>query len=91
MQGSVDVAHRALHPARPIAPVLLNYTLRLPEGPSRLLFVSAINLMPGTLCVEMTEDYLLIHSIHDGLPVQAELALLEVRVADVFGINLTEV
>lgn len=79
--ASVDVAWRALHPRMPIDPDLLDYRLRVPDGPGRLLFASAINLLPGTVSAEIEGDRLRVHVIDRGQPQDALLEDLELRVA----------
>lgn len=81
IRGSIDVAWRALHPRIPIDPDLVYYDLRVPEGPGRLLFASAINLLPGTVCAKFEGDRLLLHVLDCGATdLNAELEALERRI-----------
>ncbi len=77
--GGIDVARRALHPARPLAVVDAGYPLSLPPGRARTLFVATISLLPGTLARDLDADRVRVHSIA-GDPV-AELEQLEARIA----------
>lgn len=79
--GSVDVAWRALHPRMPIDPDLVYYRLRFPAGPGRLLFVSAVNLLPGTVGAEFEGDSVVIHVMDRQRPHDTSLESLERRVA----------
>ncbi len=86
LRGGVDVARRALHPRRPLAPALLRYRLRLePDGPAAVFFADLISLLPGTLCAGLEGDRVTVHVVDRALPNEAELRRLEERVADLFG------
>lgn len=81
IRGSLDVAWRALHPRMPIDPGLVDYALRCPESPGRLLFASTVNLLPGTVCAEIEGDHLRLHVICRRADLDAQLERLERRVA----------
>jgi multicomponent Na+:H+ antiporter subunit E len=81
IRGSVDVAWRALHPRMSIDPDLVDYVLRFPAGPGRLLFASTVNLLPGTVCVEIERDRVRLHVIARSADLDAQLETLERRVA----------
>lgn len=87
LRGGVDVAYRAFHPRLPIAPAWRLYPLRLPEGPARVFFLSAITLTPGTLSVEAEGDSLRIHVLDGRLPIERALGRLEARVAHAFALG----
>ena len=91
-RGSVDVAWRALHPRLPIAPAFHTLALSLPaEGPSRVFFADAANLLPGTLSAGLAGDALTIHVLNAASPtVRSDLRRLEEKVAAVFGVDLPE-
>jgi multicomponent Na+:H+ antiporter subunit E len=84
VSGSVDVARRAIHPRLPIDPEVQRYRLLYPRGPGRLLFVAAVNLLPGTVAAEIEDDHLRVHVIDRSRPLDVELAALERRVAALF-------
>lgn len=87
--GSADVAWRALHPRLPISPSLEIYPLRLPaEGPARVFFANAVNLVPGTLCAELHEQSVTVHVLNGGRRALDKLEELEVLVAALFGHEL---
>lgn len=85
--GGIDVARRALHWRLPLQRGTWRYPLRLPPGQSRLLFIAAIGLLPGTVAQRTQGDELWVHSIA-GDP-QRHLAQLEQRVAGLYGITLS--
>jgi multicomponent Na+:H+ antiporter subunit E len=86
--GGMDVARRAMDPRLPLAPLLLDYPFRLPEGPARVFFAGAVNLLPGTCSLALEESCLRIHVLDGSLPVDRELMLLEERVARLFGLEI---
>lgn len=88
-RGGIDVALRVSAPVPRVAPGLLRHRCRLPAGsPARTLFVLCVSLLPGTLVAAVDEHGLLIHALDTGAPVADELAVLEQRVAGLFGLRL---
>ncbi|MEZ5582721.1 MAG: Na+/H+ antiporter subunit E [Candidatus Competibacteraceae bacterium] len=85
--GGVDIARRAFHLDLPMQPAFLPYPLRLPPGPSRTLFVTTMTLLPGTLGAELRDNDVNVHVLSPDM--FDELATLERRVADLFGIDLS--
>ncbi|MEE4376754.1 MAG: Na+/H+ antiporter subunit E [Candidatus Competibacteraceae bacterium] len=85
--GGVDIARRAFHLDLPMQPVLLPYPLRLPQGPSRTLFVTTMTLLPGTLGAELRGDDVIVHVLAPDM--LNELTVLEQRVAGLFAIKLS--
>lgn len=88
LRGGADVALRALHPALPIAPTLVDYPLRLPEGLPRVVMLNTLSLLPGTLAVDVVGDCLHVHVLDGQKACLAELQDVEARVARLFGIQL---
>ncbi len=86
--GGVDVAWRAFHPQRPIAPALISYRLRLPAGLSRVVMLNCVTLLPGTLSAAVDENILQVHLLSGRESCLAELRQLEVRVAHIFDASL---
>lgn len=88
MRGGVDVARRALHPQLPIAPGLLDYQFRLPAGLPRVFMADIVSLLPGTLSVELGDEFLRVHVLDETSAIREELNMLENRLADIFGLEL---
>ncbi|WP_231612417.1 Na+/H+ antiporter subunit E [Novipirellula galeiformis] len=86
--GGIDVAWRSMHPRLPIDPQMIAYPLRLPAGTSRTFFMNVVNLLPGTVSVDVRKDVLSVHVINVNPPVQRELRTLEDAVASMFAIRL---
>lgn len=84
ISGGVDVARRALSPAMPLQPELIDYRLSLSLSQSRLFMAGVISLLPGTLCADLQEERLLVHVLDRDSDYQRELARLERYVAAIF-------
>jgi multicomponent Na+:H+ antiporter subunit E len=82
LRGGIDVARRALAPRCAIAPRMIRYTFRLPDGPARHLFVGTMNVMPGTLSADLEGDDVEIHVLVDsGDELVRQLRALEEHIA----------
>ena len=88
LHGGVDVARRALHPRLPISPELFDYRWRLPPGLPRVFMANTVSLLPGTLSAEMDEEYLRVHVLDQTGNFVSGLAVVEARVARLFGLSL---
>ena len=86
--GGADVARRALHPRLPISPGMYDHRWRLPPGLPRVFMANTISLLPGTLSAEMDEEYVHVHVLDQTGAFASELAMVELRVAGLFGLNL---
>lgn len=90
VRGGVDVAWRALSPRVRIAPSVMEYSLRLPDGAARNLFLGTLSSMPGTLAVACEGQRLELHVIAARREIADELAALEASIADAAGERLEE-
>jgi multicomponent Na+:H+ antiporter subunit E len=88
IQGGLDVAWRALHPRLPVLPGFMEYPFRLPDGPARSFFVTALSLLPGTLSADLRNDVLQVHLLHREMPARKRIEQLELRVAAIFEVDL---
>ncbi len=86
----LDVARRALHPKREIHPGFCDYPSRLPEGVPQAVFANMITLLPGSLSWSLTEGVHKIHLLSGHPMILEELAQLESRVGELFGIEIPE-
>lgn len=87
LRGSIDVSRRALHPRLPLDPAFVPYRVRLPAGGARIFLANTVNLLPGTLSVGLDGDLLTVHMLDGQSSHRRELAELEERVADLFGVG----
>jgi multicomponent Na+:H+ antiporter subunit E len=90
VRGGIDIARRALAPRVRIAPCVTDYTLRLPEGAARNVFLGTLSLMPGTLAIACVGDRLEVHVIAARAELDDELAALEASIAEAAGERLEE-
>jgi multicomponent Na+:H+ antiporter subunit E len=87
--GGIDVAARVLGPRVRIAPAIVEHRLRLPAGPARSLLAGTLNLMPGTLSVEIVGDRLRVHALAPREPtLTRQIEALERRIAHALGERL---
>lgn len=85
-KGALDVALRVFHPRLPISPDMVKYSLNLPHGLPRVFMVNLVNLIPGTLTVQLEENVLTIHIMDIRDDFKTELIALEKQVAGIFGL-----
>jgi multicomponent Na+:H+ antiporter subunit E len=90
LHGGFDVARRALAPRVRIEPAIVDYRLRLPEGPARNLFLGAMSLMPGSLSLDVRGARLEIHVLAARKELVGELETLEASIARATGEQLLE-
>lgn len=86
--GGTDVAWRAFHFRMPIDPDLIEYSLRLPPGLSRVFMIDTVNLLPGTLSTVLERNTMKVHVLDRNKDFIAEIEAVEQSVARLFGISL---
>jgi len=64
VKANVDVAYRVIHPKMPIKPGIVAIRTTLTSDVAKLLLANSITLTPGTLTVDVTDEYLFIHWIN---------------------------
>ncbi len=90
IRGGLDVGRRAFHPALPISPQMIEYSVSLPEGSiARIFFSNIVNLLPGTLSTGFDGNILRVHVLDRSGKHQDEIEVFEVRVARIFNSTLT--
>lgn len=85
LKGSLQVAWLAFRPTDRFAPALLALPLHLPPGPQQVLLVNTLNLLPGTLGVELEEETLHLHVLDTRQPIAEEVRAVQVRIARLYG------
>ena len=88
VSGGTDVALRAVRPSMPLEPELLSYESRLPLNAARVFMANVTSLLPGTLSAELKGRGLRVHSLTGADEALENLDKLEIRVADLFGLEL---
>jgi len=63
IKANLDVAYRVLHPSMPIKPGIVKLKTSLKSEFARMLLANSITMTPGTITVDIIDDYLYIHWI----------------------------
>jgi multicomponent Na+:H+ antiporter subunit E len=63
IKANIDVAYRVLHPAMPIRPGIVRVKTTLKSDLAKMLLANSITMTPGTISVDIIDDYLYIHWI----------------------------
>ncbi len=64
IKANIDVAYRVLHPAMPIKPGIVKVKLELQSDFARAMLANSITMTPGTIAVDIIDDYLYFHWIY---------------------------
>jgi multicomponent Na+:H+ antiporter subunit E len=64
IKANFDVAYRVLHPAMPIKPGIVKVKTSLKSDFARTLLANSITMTPGTITVDIVDDYLFVHWIY---------------------------
>jgi len=64
IKANIDVAYRVLHPAMPIRPGIVKVKTTLKSDMAKMLLANSITMTPGTISVDIIDDYLYIHWIY---------------------------
>jgi multicomponent Na+:H+ antiporter subunit E len=90
LQGGMDVARRVFRRNMLIAPVLYEYTMRLPIGFPQVMMANSVGLLPGTLSVEIENNVLTVHVLDKHTDFMAELEAVECNIARMFARSLDD-
>ncbi len=64
IKANFDVAYRVLHPAMPIKPGIVKVKLQLQSEFARAMLANSITMTPGTIAVDIIDDYIYVHWIY---------------------------
>ena len=64
IKANFDVAYRVLHPAMPIKPGIVKVKLNIKGDFARMMLANSITMTPGTISVDIIDDYIFIHWIY---------------------------
>lgn len=64
IKANIDVAYRVLHPGMPIRPGIVKVKTTLKSDLAKMLLANSITMTPGTISVDIIDDYLYIHWIY---------------------------
>lgn len=64
LKANLDVAYRVLHPDLPIKPGIVKVKTNLKTHVARTTLANSITMTPGTLTVDIIDDYFYVHWIY---------------------------
>jgi len=64
LKANFDVAYRVLHPDLPIKPGIVKVKTDLKTNIGRTTLANSITMTPGTITVDMIDDYIYVHWIY---------------------------
>ena len=64
VKANFDVAYRVIHPDLPIHPGIVKVKLNLQTDMARAILANSITMTPGTITVDIQDDYIYIHWIN---------------------------
>ncbi len=85
LRGGVDVSRRVLAAKPRIDPVFYDYAMQLQIPHAQQLFISSISLLPGTLCADLNNNQLRIHTLDQHMDTTQGIKRLESLVGKIFG------
>ncbi|MDW7671729.1 MAG: Na+/H+ antiporter subunit E [Bacillota bacterium] len=65
VKANIDVAKIVLNPALPIQPQFIRVPMMLKNDINKVIYGNSVTLTPGTLTVDLTEEYFVIHALTD--------------------------
>lgn len=87
-RAGIRVALLALQPHLNIHPGITVMRVRMPSGIGRVILVNTLNLLPGTLVVNLTENNMQLHILDMQGSVEEEIRATETRIAKMLGLSL---
>jgi multicomponent Na+:H+ antiporter subunit E len=88
LMGGLDVSRRAFQRQPQINGYFIDYSLQLPPGCARAVWISVIGLFPGTLSVAVADKWVRVHVLDDTLAIDDDLKALEYHLAAFIGYGL---
>ncbi len=84
-KANVAVARLILHPALPIAPVILKARTSQRSELGQVIYANSITLTPGTISVDVEQSAILVHCLTRDLAADIENGEMDRRVSKVEG------
>jgi len=88
LRGGVDVSRRVLAPKTRVDPIFYDYSMQLQIPYAQQLFISSISLLPGTLCADLNNNQIRIHTLDQHMDTTQGIKRLESLVGKIFGETL---
>lgn len=80
--SNIDLARRVWRPGPTTDPALVRLPLPQKSDICRVVYANSINLTPGTLTIDLGDDYLLVHALSHKSIEELERGDMAARVAD---------
>jgi len=90
LKGGIQVALMAVRRDPGLHPDIQIISLRLPEGLGRVILVNTLNLLPGTLSVNLTTSSLYLHVLDERQPIEAQVRDIEKQIAHMLCVEMEE-
>lgn len=87
VRGGTQVALAALAPRRRLQPGLMPVAVGLPAGLPRVLLMNTLNLLPGTVSIELEGDTLWLHVLDRTQAIDREVAVVEAHIARILKVE----
>lgn len=85
VRSGFQVAAMTLKPRLDVQPRILAFPLGLKNENAQVLLATTLSLLPGTVCIDLKNNYLFLHVIDYRMPIEEEVRAAEYRVAKLFG------
>ena len=90
IKSNIDVAYRVLSPKLPINPGIVKVRTKLKSELGRMLLANSITLTPGTLSVDIKDEYIFVHwinitDIDTDVATKAIVSKFEKYLAEIYG------
>lgn len=88
LRGGLDVSRRVLAATPRVDPIFYDYSMRLQIPNAQLLFIISVSLLPGTLCADLNNNQITIHTLDQHVDTSQGIKRLESLVGKIFGEDL---
>lgn len=85
LRGGLDVSSRVLAAKPRVDPVFYDYSMQLQIPNAQLLFITSVSLLPGTLCADLNNNQITIHTLDQHMDTTQGMKRLEFLVGKIFG------
>ncbi|MFW6005031.1 MAG: Na+/H+ antiporter subunit E [Desulfonatronovibrionaceae bacterium] len=84
IKSGVFVAYLTLHPRMPINPMVVRFKSDLPKSLAKVILGNSITLTPGTLTLDIQNDYFTVHALVDETSQDLVTGEMEARVGRLY-------
>lgn len=84
VKSGIYVAYLTLHPRMPINPMIVRFKSDLPNPLAKVILGNSITLTPGTLTVDIKENFFIVHALLDETEEELVSGEMEARVGRLY-------